>query len=87
LHRRPSVSRASARRSLPALLKQWNLAQFRSQWQAAEQQARAEGWDPGSCLYVLAEQEHQQRHHARLRRLLHEAQLAVPLAQRASAQR
>jgi len=27
---------------------------------------------------VLAEQEHQQRHQARLRRLLHEAQLPVP---------
>ena len=65
--------------TLPSLLKQLKLAQFRSQWQAAEQQATAEGWDPASYLYVLAEQEHQQRHQARLRRLLHEAQL--PLSQ------
>jgi len=54
------------------------LAQFRSQWQAAEQQAQADGWNPASYLYVLAEQEHLQRHQARLRRLLHEAQLPVP---------
>ncbi len=61
--------------ALPTLLKQLKLAQFRSQWQAAEQQAQADGWSPASYLYVLAEQEHQQRHQARLRRLLHEAQL------------
>jgi len=42
---------------------------------AAEQQATADGWSPASYLYVLAEQEHQQRHQARQRRLLHEAQL------------
>jgi DNA replication protein DnaC len=54
------------------------LPQFRSQWQAAEQQATADGWSPASYLYVLAEQEHQQRHQARQRRLLHEAQLPVP---------
>jgi DNA replication protein DnaC len=59
-------------------LKQLRLAQFRSQWQAAEQQAQADGWSPASYLYVLAEQEHQQRHQARLRRLLHEAQLPWP---------
>ena len=64
--RRPTLETA-----LPTLLKQLKLAQFRSQWQAAEQQASAEGWDPASYLYVLAEQEHQQRHQARLRRLLH----------------
>ena len=71
--RRPALEMA-----LPTLLKQLKLAQFRSQWQAAEQQAAAEGWDPASYLYVLAEQEHQQRHQARLRRLLHEAQLPLP---------
>jgi DNA replication protein DnaC len=53
------------------------LAQFPSQWQAAEQQAIADGWTPTNYLYVLTEQEHQQRHQARLRRLLHEAQLPV----------
>jgi hypothetical protein len=52
-------SRPALEMALPTLLKQLKLAQFRSQWQAAEQQARAEGWDPGSYLYVLAEQEHQ----------------------------
>ena len=64
--------------ALPALLKQLKLAQFRSQWQAAEQQATTDGWSPASYLYVLAEQEYQQRHQARLRRLMHEAQLPVP---------
>ena len=73
LPRRPALEMA-----LPTLLKQLKLAQFRSQWQAAEQQAQADGWSPASYLYVLAEQEHQQRHQARLRRLLHEAQLPVP---------
>ena len=71
-------SRPALETALPALLKQLKLAQFRSQWQAAEQQATADGWSPASYLYVLAEQEHQQRHQARLRRLLHEAQLPVP---------
>jgi hypothetical protein len=71
-------SRPALESALPALLKQLKLAQFRSQWQAAEQQATADGWSPASYLYVLAEQEHQQRHQARLRRLLHEAQLRVP---------
>jgi DNA replication protein DnaC len=71
-------SRPALETALPSLLKQLKLAQFRSQWQAAEQQAQADGWTPASYLYVLAEQEHQQRHQARLRRLLHEAQLPVP---------
>ena len=71
-------SRPALESVLPALLKQLKLAQFRSQWQAAEQQAAADGWSPASYLYVLAEQEHQQRHQARLRRLLHEAQLPWP---------
>jgi DNA replication protein DnaC len=71
-------SRPALETALPALLKQLKLAQFRSQWQAAEQQAQTDGWTPASYLYVLAEQEHQQRHQARLRRLLHEAQLPVP---------
>jgi len=71
-------SRPALESALPSLLKQLKLAQFRSQWQAAEQQATAEGWSPASYLYVLAEQEHQQRHQARLRRLLHEAQLPLP---------
>jgi DNA replication protein DnaC len=71
-------SRAALESSLPVLLKDLKLAQFRHQWQAAEQEARAAGWDPASYLYVLAEQEHQQRHQARLRRLLHEAQLPLP---------
>ncbi len=47
-------SRPALETALPALLKQLKLAQFRSQWQAAEQQATAEGWDPASYLYVLA---------------------------------
>jgi len=68
-------SRPALETALPSLLKQLKLPQFRSQWQAAEQQATAEGWSPASYLYVLAEQEHQQRHQARQRRLLHEAQL------------
>jgi DNA replication protein DnaC len=71
-------SRPALETALPSLLKQLKLAQFRSQWQAAEQQATADGWSPASYLYVLAEQEHQQRHQARLRRLLHEAQLPLP---------
>ncbi|WP_457767916.1 IS21-like element helper ATPase IstB [Cyanobium sp. ULC084] len=71
-------SRPALESALPFLLKQLKLAQFRSQWQAAEQQATADGWSPASYLYVLAEQEHQQRHQARLRRLLHEAHLPVP---------
>ena len=71
-------SRPALDTALPSLLKQLKLAQFRSQWQAAEQQAQADGWTPASYLYVLAEQEHQQRQQARLRRLLHEAQLPVP---------
>ncbi len=71
-------SRPALESALPSLLKQLRLAQFRSQWQAAEQQAQADGWSPASYLYVLAEQEHQQRHQARLRRLLHEAQLPWP---------
>ena len=71
-------SRPALESALPSLLKQLKLAQFRSQWQAAEQQATADGWSPASYLYVLAEQEHQQRHQARRRRLLHEAQLPVP---------
>jgi DNA replication protein DnaC len=71
-------SRPALETALPTLLKQLKLAQFRSQWLAAEQQAQADGWSPASYLYVLAEQEHQQRHQARLRRLLHEAQLPVP---------
>ena len=71
-------SRAALDTALPSLLKQLKLAQFRSQWQAAEQQAQADGWTPASYLYGLAEQEHQQRHQARLRRLLHEAQLPWP---------
>ena len=71
-------SRPALETALPALLKQLKLAQFRSQWQAAEQQATADGWSPASYLYVLAEQEHQHRHQARLRRLLHEAQLPWP---------
>ena len=70
--RRPALEMAQ-----PTLLKQLKLAQFRSQWQAAEQQATADGWSPASYLCVLAEQEHQQRHQARLRRLLHVAQLPV----------
>ena len=68
-------SRPALESALQALLKQLKLAQFRSQWQAAEQQALADGWSPASYLYVLAEQEHQQRPQGRLRRLLHEAQL------------
>ena len=71
-------SRPALESALPGLLKQLKLAQFRSQWLAAEQEARTAGWDPASYLYVLAEQEHQQRHQARLRRLLHEAQLPWP---------
>ena len=71
-------SRPALESALPSLLKQLRLVQFRSQWQAAEQQAQADGWSPASYLYVLAEQEHQQRHQARLRRLLHEAQLPWP---------
>jgi len=71
-------SRPALESALPSLLKQLRLAQFRSQWQAAEQQAQADGWTPASYLYVLAEQEHQQRHQARLRRLLREAQLPWP---------
>ena len=71
-------SRPALDTALTSLLKQLKLAQFRSQWQAAEQQAQADGWTPASYLYVLAEQKHQQRHQARLRRLLHEAQLPVP---------
>ena len=71
-------SRPALETALPAVLKQLKLPQFRSQWQAAEQQATADGWSPASYLYVLAEQEHQQRHQARQRRLLHEAQLPVP---------
>lgn len=70
-------SRAALESSLPVLLKDLKLAQFRHQWQAAEQEARAAGWDPASYIYVLAEQERQQRHQARLRRLLHEAQLPL----------
>ncbi len=42
-------SRPALESALPSLLKQLRLAQFRSQWQAAE----------ASYLYVLAEQEHQ----------------------------
>ena len=72
-------SRPALESALPSLLKQLRLAQFRSQWQAAEQQAQTDGWSPASYLSVLAEQEHQQRHQARQRRLLHEAQLPVPL--------
>ena len=71
-------SRPALETALPSVLKQLKLPQFRSQWQAAEQQATAAGWSPASYLYVLAEQEHQQRHQARQRRLLHEAQLPVP---------
>jgi DNA replication protein DnaC len=71
-------SRPAIESALPVLLKQLKLAQFRSQWQAAEQEARAGGWDPAAYLYVLAEQEHQQRHQSRLRRLLREAQLPWP---------
>jgi DNA replication protein DnaC len=71
-------SRPALETALPSVLKQLKLPQFRSQWQAAEQQATADGWSPASYLYVLAEQEHQQRHQARQRRLLHEAQLPVP---------
>jgi DNA replication protein DnaC len=59
-------------------LKQLKLALIRSQWQAAQEQAKANGWSPASDLYVLAEQEHQKRHQARLRRLLRDAQLPVP---------
>jgi len=71
-------SRPALETALPSLLKQLKLAQFRSQWQAAEQQATADGWSPASYLDDLAEHEHQQRQQARLRRLLHEAQLPVP---------
>jgi DNA replication protein DnaC len=71
-------SRPALETAVPALLKQLKLAQFRSQWHAAEQHAQTEGWSPASYLYVLAEQEHQPRHQARLRRLLHEDQLPVP---------
>ena len=48
-------SRPALESALPALLKQLKLAQFRSQWQAAEQQATADGWSPASYLYALAE--------------------------------
>ena len=68
-------SRPALESALPLLLKQLKLAQFRSQWQQTEQEARAGNWDPAGYLYVLAEQEHQQRHQGRLQRLLKEAQL------------
>jgi hypothetical protein len=45
-------SRPALETALPTLLKQLKLAQFRSQWQAAEQQAQADGWNPASYLYV-----------------------------------
>ena len=48
-------SRPALETALPALLKQLKLAQFRSQWQAAEQQAEAcmEQPDPDACLENL----------------------------------
>ena len=46
-------SRPALQTALPSLLKQLKLAQFRSQWQAAEQQATADGWSPASHLHVL----------------------------------
>jgi hypothetical protein len=61
---------AGTKSTLPSLLKQLKLAQFRSQWQTAEQQATADRWSPASYLYGLAEQENQQRHQARRRRPL-----------------
>jgi len=67
-------SRPALETALPSLLRQLKLAQFCSQWQAAEEQAQVNGWSPASYLYKLAKQGHQ----ARLRRLLHEAQLPVP---------
>jgi len=71
-------SRGALESALPVLLRQLKLAQFRGQWQAAEQDAKSAGWDPATYLYVLAEQEHQQRHQSRQRRLLREAQLPWP---------
>jgi len=63
--------------TLPLLLKQLRLPCIGSQWQELEQQARADGWGPAEYLYVLAEQELDKRHQARLVRLLREAQLPV----------
>jgi hypothetical protein len=48
--------------ALASLWKQLRLTQYRCQWQAAEQQAQADCWSQANYLYVLTEQEHQQRH-------------------------
>jgi DNA replication protein DnaC len=63
--------------TLPLLLKQLKLARISSQWQEIERDARANNWDPAAYLFVLAEQEVEKRHQARLQRLLQEAQLPV----------
>jgi DNA replication protein DnaC len=70
-------NRTALEGALPVLLKQLRLARFRSQWQQAEQDARAGGWDPAGYLYVLAELEVQKRREVRLERLLRQAQLPV----------
>jgi len=63
--------------TLPLLLRQLRLPCIGSHWQELEQQARVGGWDPAAYLYVLAEQELDKRHQARLARLLRDAQLPV----------
>jgi DNA replication protein DnaC len=65
-------SRPALETALPSVLKQLKLPQFRSQWQAAEQQATADGWSPASYLYVLAEQEHQHLERPQIEQLAHD---------------
>ncbi|MEI7951743.1 MAG: ATP-binding protein, partial [Synechococcaceae cyanobacterium ELA182] len=50
------------------------LARIRSHWQSLASQAEAEGWTYSQFLYVLCEQEVEQRQQARQQRLLRAAQ-------------
>jgi len=59
-------------------LKQLKLAQTGSLRQAVEKRATADGWNPTSYIYVLAEQKQQQRDKAQLQGLLHEGHLPGP---------
>jgi DNA replication protein DnaC len=56
-------------------MRQLRLAWIRSHWQSLAAQAEAEGWSPSQFLYVLCEQEVEQRQQARQQRLLRAAHL------------
>ncbi len=56
-------------------MRQLRLAWIRSHWQSLASQAEAEGWSHSQFLYVLCEQEVEQRQQARQQRLLRAAHL------------